>query len=249
MDQEIRNRQGERLDYSYAEGAAGAPLVVIGHGVTGNKDRPWAQALEQALVDGGLASLRMSFAGNGASEGRFVDSCVSKEVEDLDAMLSALVEVHGPERPLAYVGHSMGGAVGVLAAARDPRIRALVSLAGMVDTAAFVERKFGDLTPDQDLMWDLPDCPLSQTYVDDLRGIGSVAGKAPAIQVPWLLVHGTEDTVVPLQDSLDIQAAAAEPKPELVQLEGVDHVFSDAWAAQMCAAVVPWLRQALQTPD
>ena len=40
-------------------------LVVIGHGVTGNKERPWALALSAALQAAGISSLRFSFAGNG----------------------------------------------------------------------------------------------------------------------------------------------------------------------------------------
>ena len=37
----IANSSGERLDYSFHEGTAGSrDIVVIGHGVTGNKDRP-----------------------------------------------------------------------------------------------------------------------------------------------------------------------------------------------------------------
>ena len=50
--------------------------------------------------------------------------------------------------------------------------------------------------------------------------------QASGIQVPWLLLHGTEDDVVPLQDSLDIHAAAGD-RAQLVQLPGANHVFAD----------------------
>lgn len=43
---EIRNRHGERLDYTFHAGEAGGKnIVVLGHGVTGNKDRPFVVAL------------------------------------------------------------------------------------------------------------------------------------------------------------------------------------------------------------
>ena len=139
---DIRNGAGEKLDYSYTAGCTNdaglvgdAGLVVIGHGVTGNKDRPWAQTLAHALSEAGFATLRFSFSGNGESEGRFEDSCPTKESADLASLLDV---VQGP--PITYVGHSMGGAVGVMRASADPRIARLVSLAGMVDTLAFVER-------------------------------------------------------------------------------------------------------------
>ena len=75
--------------------------------------------------------------------------------------------------------------------------------------------------------------------LDDARQIGSVEGAASRIKAPWLLVHGTTDDIVPLQDSLDIRAAATTP-PELVELPGVDHCFVDH-ESEMTNAVVPWL--------
>ncbi len=229
---EIRNARGERLDYTLHEGR-GEGLVVIGHGVTGNKDRPFVAALAEGLSAAGLHALRFSFAGNGGSEGRFAECTISKEVDDLGSVLAAV-----GERPLCYVGHSMGAAVGVLRASFDRRIGWLVSLAGMVHTRAFAEREFGDVTPDEGCMWDEPDCPLSGAYMRDMAAIGSVVDKGADISVPWLLYHGTEDDVVPLQDSQDIVGRA--PRAELLARRGADHVFSDD-AAPMVELVTGWI--------
>jgi pimeloyl-ACP methyl ester carboxylesterase len=231
---EIRNHLGERLDLAWSPGRPGDPrVVVIGHGVTANKDRTWAVRLAAELADAGLASLRFSFSGNGESEGDFRASCPSKEVHDLGAVLDAL---HGAR--LAYAGHSMGAAVGVLRAAGDERIERLVSLAGMVHTAAFAERKFGDLVPGRDTMWDKPECPLSDDFLADMRAIDTVAPLADQVSVPWLLVHGTDDTVVPLEESRHIAARAGA---ELSVLEGADHVFDGGAADEMARRVVGWL--------
>jgi fermentation-respiration switch protein FrsA (DUF1100 family) len=233
----IRNAAGERLDYTYHPGAEiDGPLVVIGHGVTGHKDRPFLVALAEGLATAGMAALRVSFAGNAGSEGRFEDSNISKEVEDLGAVLDAL-----PDRAIAYAGHSMGGAVGVLRASRDPRIRLLVSLAAIVHTRAFVEREFGDLIPGAGLMFGKPGCLLSQAYFDDLRGIDSVIGHADEIAVPWLFVHGARDTLVPIQDTHDAYARARAPK-QLVVLDEADHVFEPGLTPRMVGAVVHWCR-------
>ena len=239
---EIHNRHGERLDYSFHPGDGGQDLVVIGHGVTANKDRPFLVALAEACAAVGIAAVRFSFSGNGASAGEFAQSTITKEVEDLGVILDCVAGHERVDR-IAYAGHSMGGAVGVLRAFQDPRLNALVSLAGMVHTKAFAERKFGELTPGQDFMWDKPDCPLSQAYMDDLRSIDSVVDRAESIQVPWLLVHGTGDTVVPPSDARDIHRASGKTK--LVELPDVDHVFSgDEAMGAMAKTVVPWLRDA-----
>ena len=240
---DITNSQGEKIDFEFHEGAKSSrDLLVIGHGVTGNKDRPFVVALAEAVAEEGLPVLRMSFAGNGDSGGRFEDCTISKEVEDLKSVLD-VVEPSG--LAVTYAGHSMGGAVGVLASSSDSRIRHLVSLAGMVNTAAFHEREFGEEIPDQGCMWEDRACPLSSIFVEDMKTIGSVAPKASAITVPWLLVHGTIDDVVPIEDSSEIFALANEPK-QFVEIPEADHVFSGDALPQMSEAVISWLGETLR---
>lgn len=237
---EIRNRHGENLEFTHHPGAADSnTLVLLGHGVTGNKDRPLLVELANRLATSGYHALRFSFSGNGGSGGRFEDSTVSKEVEDLGAIIDAL-----PSWKIGYAGHSMGGAVGVLRASVDSRIQFLISLAGMAHTADFAQREFGMLTPGAGNMWDKPECPLSKAYMDDMARIGSVANAARQIRVPWLFVHGAVDDVVPIQDSRDLLAIAREPK-QLVELPESDHVFSDHHAAAMSSAVLAWMKKAM----
>lgn len=234
----IKNVHYEKLDYTYHEGK-GNRIVVIGHGVTGNKDRPALVALAEGLANAGIAALRFSFSGNGESDGKFIDSTITKEVADLGSVIDVLTD-----RKICYVGHSMGGAVGVLRAAADERIEVLVSLAGMVYTKEFADREFGDVTPDEGFMWDEPDCPLSQSYMDDMEGINSVAKHASKFAIPWLLVHGSEDDIVPIQDSIDILQFANEPT-EILELTGADHVFSGESTEIMVENVVSWIQKKL----
>ena len=243
MNEIITNPQGETLDYTFHDpGNQPRDLLIIGHGVTGNKDRPFVVALAEAVANEGMAVLRFSFAGNGASGGDFRDCTISKEVEDLNAVVTAAVN-NGYR--VTYAGHSMGGAVGVLAASNDDRIRHLISLAGMVNTKDFYDREFGEEKPDEGCMWEEPSCPLSSTYRNDMYDIGSVASKASEIKVPWLLVHGDADDVVPIEDSREIFALATEPK-KIIEIPGANHVFSEAGLAPMSEAVIAWIGETLQ---
>ena len=241
MTGEIRNPQGELLDYAFhAAGDEVNRILIIGHGVTGNKDRPWSEALANAAAGAGIPALRFSFAGNGDSEGSFADCMISKEVADLGAVLDATAAAGYED--IIFAGHSMGGAVGVLRASSDSRIKRLISLSGMVHTKRFTEEEFGEETPDAGLMWEDEDCPLSSAYVNDLTTIDTVIGKATDIHVPWLLIHGDADDVVPIEESREIFAQANEPK-EILELPGVNHVFADAGCEPMTNAVVGWLTQ------
>lgn len=229
---EIRNAQGERLAFTWVPGS-GDDVVVMGHGVTSDKERPWSQGLSVALAAHGVASLRLAFSGNGASEGRFEDSTITKEVADLGSVLDAL-----EGRRVHYVGHSMGGAVGALRAARDPRIVSLVSLAAVTHTAEFVRRMFGHLRPGEPML-DKPHCPYGPALEADLVALDTLVATGAQVRAPWLLVHGTEDDVVPVQHSLDMHAA--QPASKLVLLEGADHAFKGAGHVPMLGVVVPWL--------
>ena len=147
----------------------------------------------------------MSFAGNGESEGRFEEAVPSKEVGDLGSVVDALTA--WGVTTIAFAGHSMGGAVGVMRASVDPRINCLVSLAGMVHVDAFMRAQFGHLTPGAPML-EKPECPWSPNLADDAARIGSVTAQAARIRVPWLLVHGDADELVPVQDALDAREAA-----------------------------------------
>jgi|688.fasta_scaffold242476_2 pimeloyl-ACP methyl ester carboxylesterase len=233
---EMSNSAGEVIDRAFHPATRRDTLVILGHGVTGNKDRPLLVAIAEGLAARGWPCLRISFSGNGESGGRFEDSCITKEVEDLKSVLSAVPDYVR----VVYAGHSMGAAVGVLTAEDDLRIRVLVSLAGMTHTAEFVRREFGDVTPGQGNMWDDEDCPLSKTYVSDLSMIGNTLHSAARVTQPWLLIHGTEDDVVPIGDGRDAHAAAVCEK-RWVEIAGAGHSFDETSYPAIIEAMDGWL--------
>ncbi|GHB95194.1 alpha/beta hydrolase [Cerasicoccus arenae] len=244
MDDIIKNAHGDALHYDFLSGSDDALsgwIVVLGHGVTGNKDRPIIAGTAAALNAAGFNTLAFSFAGNGDSAGDFREATISKEVGDLRTILDAVSTNYDK---IAYVGHSMGGAVGVLQAARDPRIKALISLAGMVDTKAFAQTEFGTETPDEGLMWEEDNCPLSSAFMHDLcETIVSVAPQAEAVTAPWLLLHGTADDVVLPRDTEQI-ASLKGSTVKTVFIEGADHSFNDPiHKKQVTETVVAWLNE------
>lgn len=233
---QIRNEQGERIETAFHGGDKLGALVVLGHGVTGNKDRPLLVALAEGLSKKGWPCLRFSFSGNGESEGRFGEATITKEIGDLLAVLKTVPQ----ERRIAYVGHSMGAAVGVTTATRSLTIQSLVSVSGMIYTADFLKREFGDVTPDEGNMWDEEGCPLSTAFVEDMKEIGSLVETAEQIRQPWLLIHGTVDDVVPMKDSHDaFDAARCEKK--LVCIPDAGHSFDEKTYPVIVEAIDDWL--------
>ena len=77
--------------------------------------------------------------------------------------------------------------------------------------------------------------------MDDLAAIGTVLDAAPKIKVPWLLVHGTEDDVVPIQDSKDILIRAGTDT-RFIPIKGANHVFAGEHTRLMVDTVVAWVK-------
>jgi len=239
----ITNPSGEKLDFRFQPANSSTPIkgwiVILAHGVTGNLDRPVVADTAAALNAEGFDTLRFSFSGNGGSEGDFRAATITKETVDLGAVIDAVAPIY---QKIAVVGHSMGAAVAVMRAVEDPRISALVSLAGMVDTKRFAETEFGELTPDEGFMWDEPDCPLSQAYMDDLcKTVASTLPQAERTSIPWLLVHGTADDVVLPEDSRSIIGLRGDAVSARF-IDDADHSFNDpAHKREMTRVVTHWL--------
>ena len=78
-------------------------------------------------------------------------------------------------------------------------------------------------------------------FVQRSAKLGTIVEKGSEIRIPWLLIHGTEDGVVPPNDSNDIFAKANEPK-RLHLIGGADHSFTDpAHQAEMVETVIGWV--------
>ncbi|MGY8688192.1 MAG: alpha/beta hydrolase family protein, partial [Verrucomicrobiales bacterium] len=106
------------------------------------------------------------------------------------------------------------------------------------------QTEFGEETPDSGLMWEDEECPLSSTYMNDMKAIGTIVDLGSEIKVPWLLLHGTEDDVVLIQDSIDIEVKATCPH-KLVTIEGADHSFG-GFMPPMTEAAVSWVQEHLK---
>lgn len=233
---DLQNSSGERLDHHFHPGERRSSLVILGHGLTGDMDRPLLVALANGLSARGWPCLRLSFSGCGDSQGSFGDSNITKQIGDLKALLDSVPDYV----QTAYAGHSMGAAAGVLTAVQDLRIRSLISLAGMTHTADFVSREFGGLVPGKDVIWEDPAFPLSEALVDDLKSIGSTLEAAAKVVQPWLLIHGAADDVVPPADSRDAHEAAVCDK-KLLEIPAAGHVFDEASYPLMIAEMDAWL--------
>jgi len=107
------------------------PGVIIMHGFGGHKDGPQQRWSSKQFAEWGYVCLRFDFRGCGESEG--AKGLVKPDIQIADALnaipvMLARADVD-PDR-LMYLGTSYGASVAVCAAARDPRIKAVIAQGG-----------------------------------------------------------------------------------------------------------------------
>lgn len=116
-----------RGDLFLPSGETACPAVVFAHGLGSSRKSPRNLAVAQGLLDEGIASLLFDFAGHGESQGSLDDATITKMIEDIGTAIDrALVEARIDAHRIGVAGSGAGGAVAVLQAAIDKRIKALV---------------------------------------------------------------------------------------------------------------------------
>ena len=242
----------ERLTF---RGALGDPLAarlelpdgeprayaLFAHCFTCSKDLRAAREISRALASRGFGVLRFDFTGLGESEGDFADSDFSSNVSDLVAAADFLRAER--EAPRLLVGHSLGGAAAIVAAARVSEVDAVATI-GAPSEAAHVR---------ETLLRDNPDLEGSAEAEVELAGRRfrirrelledlerqNVEAAARGLGRSLLILHAPEDEIVPIEHAERLFAAARHPK-SLVALDGADHLLTreeDArWAGAALAA-------------
>src|SRR5438067_6342182 len=116
------DRLSGRVDRPRANPVAYALFV---HCFTCSKEIPAATRITRGLTDRGIGVLRFDFTGLGASEGAFANTNFSSNVEDVVRAADMLRDQYAA--PKILVGHSLGGAAVLAAAAQIPEALAVVT--------------------------------------------------------------------------------------------------------------------------
>lgn len=243
----IKNKQNEKL-VGILNNYSKDLLVIICHGFAGNKKNPWLISISEELSKNNISNFRFDFSGNGESEGEFEDSTYHKEVEDLKIVMNYF-ETQGIKK-FILIGHSMGGGV-VKIAAQDKRVKGIVSLAGVSFGKQFEERhqKLVDKINKNGVAYFNyklfgKKFPITKKYLESVKTI-NIIENAKKIICPVLLIHGSNDHVVPVEESQEY-FEALNSKKDFVIINGADHAFNYRYdnnkVPEMVSAIINWIK-------
>lgn len=213
--------------------------AMFAHCFSCSKDIRAAREISRALSEKGVAVLRFDFAGLGGSEGDFADTNFSSNVGDLAAAADYLAGAH--EAPAILIGHSLGGAAAIVAAARLSCIRA-VAVIGAPSEAAHVAHQFhekGDeIRAAGQATVTLAGRPFTirKQFLDDIAGT-RVLDAAASLKKPLLILHAPRDATVGIDNAARLFEAARHPK-SFISLDDADHLLSNPRDARYAADVI-----------
>jgi uncharacterized OsmC-like protein/pimeloyl-ACP methyl ester carboxylesterase len=237
---DFRNAAGERLaallDYPVDEPRA---YALFAHCFTCGKDIHAAKRIAEALTTLGIAVLRFDFTGLGSSEGEFANTTFSSNVADLVAAADALRRTR--RAPAILIGHSLGGAAVLAAAASVQEARAVVTINAPCDPAHVVglfKNRIGELgaTGEIDVTLGGRSFRISRSFVDDI-GQQNLRERIGALHKALLVFHSPTDDIVGIENATFIFTAAKHPK-SFVSLAGADHLLSRRSDATYVAAMI-----------
>jgi acetyl esterase/lipase len=208
------------------------PLVVFPHGGPYARDDTGFDWWAQFLTTRGYAVLQPQFRGSwgfGANLLRAGNRQWGRGMQDdITDGVRYLIEqgIADPKR-VCIVGASYGGYAALAGAAFTPELYACaVSVGGIADIpnmAGFLKKKYGDESDSLRAWKDL----IGNPNDEDLARF-SPARSIETIRAPILLIHGTNDTIVPISQSQDFARllTGKSKKIELLELPGEDHWLS-----------------------
>ncbi|MEM4244981.1 MAG: alpha/beta fold hydrolase [Candidatus Nanoarchaeia archaeon] len=203
--------------------------VLFLHGFTGFKEqfRWWAEYISLH----GFITLAFDFTGNGESDGFFTEGTISQEVSDIDSAIKFLKENYGVEK-ICVLGHSMGGAVAILSAAKNKDIDCLVVLAPLAVLKGKPYSEFANEMADildSKGLCNIVNCKkmrsLDMTFFKDVSK-HDVLKAVKKVKVPILVIHGDADSIVKVKEGKMIYNAAVVKNKKIHIIKGADHDFA-----------------------
>jgi dipeptidyl aminopeptidase/acylaminoacyl peptidase len=224
------------------------PLVVLPHGGPAARDEPGFDWWAQALASRGYAVLRVNYRGSDGFGWKFLEAGFGeygrKMQTDLSDGVRYLVSqgLVDPKR-VCIVGASYGGYAALAGATLDPGVyRCAVSVAGISDMRRMTAWDKDRSTVVSERYWNRFVGVDKGESFDDISPIKHI----DKVDIPILLIHGTDDTVVPIEQSRMMASALtkAGKSVQLVTLKSEDHwLTSGQTRLQMLQATMDFLQK------
>lgn len=226
--------------------------ALFAHCFTCSKDVFAASRIAAALAESGIAVLRFDFTGLGSSDGEFGNTNFTSNIDDL--VLAADYLRNEFDAPQILIGHSLGGAAVLAAAAAIPESRCVATIGAPFDPAHVlhnfacqvdeIERK-----GEAEVTLGGRKFKIQKHFLDDLAGQDSQSERIKRLNKALLVMHSPIDSYVGIDNAESIYKAARHPK-SFISLDNADHLLTRRTdASYVAGALAAWANRYIEAVE
>ncbi|MDC7996601.1 alpha/beta fold hydrolase [Gilvibacter sediminis] len=202
--------------------------AIFAHCFTCNSNLSVVRYISRTLTNHGFGVVRFDFTGLGRSSGEFADSNFSGNVQDLITVAEYLEKEY--EAPAMLIGHSLGGAAVLAAAAQLDSIKAIVSIGAPAEVdhvTHLFEDGLNEIEQTGSAEVNIGGRPfrIKKQFVDDLKS-RNLLDTVNGLKIPYLIMHSPQDMTVSIENAAKLYHAAFHPK-SFISLDGADHLLTN----------------------
>ncbi len=229
-------------DAYYPDNEEKLPLIIFAHGYKGYKDWGTWELMAEAFAKAGYFFVKFNFSHNGTTINdpdnfgdleAFGNNNYTKELSDYQTVIDYFKNHPKVDsEKIAIMGHSRGGGDTVLQAQRDPKVKALITLAGVNNfVTRFPKNDRLEQYREKGVFYvtngrTKQEMPHYWQFYENFRENESeldIQKAAQNLQKPYLIIHGTQDEAVKIKEAELLHKWVKNS--ELIIIDGADHVF------------------------
>jgi uncharacterized protein len=234
------------LDAFYNKTGEQKAVVIYCHGFKSFKDWGTFNLIAKLFAEQNYVFVKFNFSHNGTTAENpeecpdpeaFAKNNFSIEMDDLGQVIDWVENTH--EIPaeemdtskIYLLGHSRGGGIAILKAAEDPRIRKVVTWASVNDFSKnwnaerldiWKEKGYQEMENKRTGQVLKMYYQLVEDYFIHKRRL-DISEAVKHLKIPLMVIHGTEDEGVPLEQALEMKRL--NPDIQLELIPGAGHTF------------------------
>lgn len=248
---EIQGEHGKPIltDIIFKQNKSPKPVVIFCHGYKGYKDwGAWNLVAEQ-FANEHFFFIKMNFSHNGGTPEQPIDfpdleafgnNNYIKEIDDLDSVVNWISSNNDFKNEIALnnvslIGHSRGGGIVLLNAAKDKRISKVITWAGVSDFASrFPTGETLDLWKENGIAYitnartnqQMPHYFQFYTSFKENQEKLTIRSAVRELNIPYLIVHGENDETVSIKEANDLKKWNVANQLRLI--EEANHTFGSS---------------------
>lgn len=234
-------------DFIFKEENRPKPIIIFCHGYKGFKDWGAWEKMGEEFAKEGYFFLKFNFSHNGTTPQdpedfldieAFGENNYTKELDDLQSVIDYILlpgfeyGAHLDVSNINLIGHSRGGGIASIKAAEEERITKLVTFSSVCDFASrFPGEEEIEKWKEKGVSYVInsrtrQQLPHHFQFYENFKNNEerlTISRAVKNLKIPHLIVHGSNDTSVPISDSGKLFEWS--PFPDLLLVESADHVY------------------------